>query len=82
MLGIKTGNAPSALRVWGEGWAHVVQEGHGVTAVDGKHQGQEGEERRLERCHIVLEVQIQDVGSDVQKLWVRIPSCGCGCSRD
>ncbi len=59
--------------------AHIVKEGHRVSGVDGKDQGQEGEEACLEGCHAVLEIQVQDVGCHIQQLRVGMP-CGGGCS--
>lgn len=64
------------------GKTHVVEEGHGVTAVDGKHQGKKAEKTGLEGCHAVLEVQVQYVSCQIQQMWVRKPCCRCGCGCD
>ena len=43
---------------WLVGVTYIVQEGHGVTTVDSKHQGKKAEEAGLEGCYAVLEVQV------------------------
>lgn len=48
------------------GNTHVVEEGHSVTTVNGKHKGKKAEKTGLEGCHAVLEVQVQYVSCQIQ----------------
>ena len=50
---------------------HIVEKGHSVTTVNGKHQGKKAKETGLEGCHAILEVQVQHVSCQVQQMWVR-----------
>lgn len=63
---------------------HIVEKGHSVTTVNGKHQGKKAEEASLEGGHAVLEVQVQYVSCQIQQMRVRQPCCrgGSGCDEE